>query len=319
MSLLLILLLVVLVFLLTTSAFVFVIGPIMMLNPRRRSAEFYERRDEPTAPNELDLTYDEFFFTAADGESKLAAWFIPAERPKATIIYLHGVGDNKISGLLLAKVFHQHHFNVLLYDSRAHGKSGGNYCTYGYYEKFDVQKAIDVVLERGKKHRIPIGNIGVFGTSMGAAIAVQAASIEPRISAVVSEACFATLRQITVDYQKRLLRLPWHFLRNISMHRSERIAKFKHREVSPLSAVKNIHVPIFFIHGIEDKFIKYQYSQELFVAANEPKELWFVAAANHNNIHTVGKEEYEKKLVTFFEKYLVKHRRNKTSSVRKKK
>ncbi|MBW7886848.1 MAG: alpha/beta hydrolase [Bacteroidetes bacterium] len=304
MSLLLFLILLALTFLLTVSALVFVIGPIMMLHPRRRSAEFYEHRGEPTAPNELDLTYDEFFFTAADNKTKLAAWFIPAEKPKATIIYLHGVGDNKISGLLLAKIFHNNQFNVLLYDSRAHGKSGGNYCTYGYYEKYDVQKAIDAVKERGEKHGIPIGKIGVFGTSMGAAIAVQAASIEPMISAVISEACFATLRQITVDYQKRLLRLPWHFLRNISMKRSEKIAKFKHREVSPLSSVGNIHVPIFFIHGIEDKFIKYQYSQELFVAANEPKELWFVAAANHNNVYEVGKKEYEKRVIKFFTHWL---------------
>ena len=82
------------------------------------------------------------------------------------------------------------------------------------------------------------------------------------------------------------------------------MAQFKHRQVSPLSAVSNIHAPIFFIHGIEDHFIKYQYSQELFVAANEPKELWFVASAKHNDVHEVGKKEYEERIVKFFEHYL---------------
>ena len=61
-----------------------------------------------------------------------------------------------MSGLLLAKVLHEHHFNVMIYDSRAHGESGGKYCTYGYYEKHDVQVAI---YEAQKKYAT--GKIGV--------------------------------------------------------------------------------------------------------------------------------------------------------------
>ncbi len=305
MSILLIVIFAILTFFLTCSALVFVVGPIMLLNPRRRGEHFYLSRGLPISPSQLGLPFEDLRFTAGDGESQLSAWFIPAAAPKGTIIYLHGVADNKMSGLLLAKVFHDNHFNVLIYDSRAHGESGGRYCTYGYHEKFDVQKAIDQILKIGIEKNIVVGNIGVFGTSMGAAIALQAASIEPRIKAVVAEASFATLRQITVDYQKRLMRLPWHFLRNIAMKRSEIIANFKHREISPLAAVSRIHAPVFFIHGIEDKFIKYQYTQELFISANEPKELWFVASANHNNVHEIGKKEYEVRIVKFFEKYIL--------------
>ena len=300
MSIVLIIILLIIAFLVAASALVFVIGPIMVLNPRRRGEDFYKTRGLPTSPMQLQLPYEYFHFLASDGVSLLSAWFIPAKKPKATIIYLHGVGDNKMSGLMLAKVLHEHHFNVMIYDSRAHGESGGKYCTYGYYEKHDVQVAI---YEAQKKYAT--GKIGVFGTSMGAAIALQAAAIEPRISAVVAEASFATLRQVTVDYQKRLLRLPWHFLRNIAMKKSESIAHFKHREISPIQSVKNIYVPVFFIHGKSDTFIKYQYSEELYAAANEPKELWLIDDARHSNVHEVGKEEYEEKIVRFFEKYLL--------------
>lgn len=300
MSLLLILFLCVVVFMITISALVFVIGPIMVLNPRRRGEEFYRVRGLPTSPLHLQLPYEQFNFLASDALSLLNAWFIPAKEPKATIIYLHGVGDNKMSGLQLARVFHEHNFNVLLYDSRAHGESGGKFCTYGYYEKHDVQIAIYEL-----QKRFPKCKIGVFGTSMGGAIAMQAASIEPRISAVIAEASFATLRQITVDYQKRLLRLPWHFLRNISMKRSEIIAHFKHREVSPIEAVKNIHVPILFIHGKDDTFIKHQYSEEMFAAAHEPKELWLIEKAHHSDVHEVGRAEYEERIVKFFERCLI--------------
>jgi fermentation-respiration switch protein FrsA (DUF1100 family) len=304
MSLLLIIIFTILAFLMTCSALVFVIGPIMLLHPRRRGEHYYLGKGLPISPTQLGLPFDDLRFTASDAESQLSAWFIPAVAPKGTIIYLHGVADNKMSGLLLAKVFYDHHFNVFLYDARAHGESGGRYCTYGYHEKYDVQKAIDQIRKIGAEKKIVVGNIGVFGTSMGAAVAIQASSIEPRIRAIVAEASFATLRQVTVDYQKRLMRLPWHFLRNIAMKRSEIIANFKHREISPLAAVSKIHAPIFFIHGIEDKFIKYQYTQDLFISANEPKELWFVASANHNNVHDTGQKEYEVRIVNFFVSHL---------------
>src|SRR5512147_2315283 len=135
MSILLIIILLIIAFLVTASALVFVIGPIMVLNPRRRGEDFYKTRGLPTSPMQLQLPYEYFHFLASDGVSLLSAWFIPAKKPEATIIYLHGVGDNKMSGLLLAKVLHENNFNVMLYDSRAHGESGGRFCTYGYYEK----------------------------------------------------------------------------------------------------------------------------------------------------------------------------------------
>jgi len=304
MSLLLVIILLIVLFLLTASALVFVIGPIMMLTPRRRGEDFYRSKGLPVSPQQLDLPFDSFSFTASDHYSSLSAWFIPAPDPTATIIYLHGVGDNKISGLLLAKVLHENHFNVLMYDSRVHGESSGRYCTYGFHEKFDVKRAVDALktFEEQKKYRI--GPIGIFGTSMGGAVALQAASIEPRIAAIIAEASFATLRQITVDYQKRLLRLPWHFLRNIAMKRSETIAQFKHREVSPIDALKYIHSPVFFIHGKSDAFIKYQYSEEMFAKANEPKSLWLVDHANHSNVHEAGQKEYEEKIVRFYKEWL---------------
>jgi len=280
---------------------IFAVGPIMVLNPRRRGEDFYRKRGESLSPADLQLPFQEFWFENRDHQ-RLHAWFIPAnDAARGTIFYLHGVGDNKISGLRLAQVFHSRHFNVMMYDSRAHGRSEGRFCTYGYYEKFDVSKAIDVLTEREKPG---LGNIGLFGTSMGAAIAVQAAGIEPRIRAVVAEGCFTNLRTITVDYQKRLLWMPWHFLRNVAMKRSERIAHFRHRDVSPLRSLATVNVPIMFIHGKKDGRIKYQYSEELYANAHDPKELYLIDGADHTDIHNIAQKEYEESVAGFFERWL---------------
>ncbi|HTX17584.1 MAG TPA: alpha/beta fold hydrolase [Bacteroidota bacterium] len=301
MTILLGLIIVIVGFAVVATLVVFVAGPVMVLNPRRRGEEYYRFRGEPITPADLNIPYEEFFFLSAAGEP-LNAWYLPAESPaRGTVFYLHGVGDNKISGLRLAQVFRSRRFNVLLYDSRAHGRSEGKYCTYGYYEKFDVSKAIDSL---GERQRGAPGRVGLFGTSMGAAVAVQAASIEPRIAAVVAEGCFTNLRTITVDYQKRLLWMPWHFLRNVAMKRSEMIAHFSHHDVSPLRALATVSVPIMFIHGKSDARIRYQYSEQLFAAAREPKELYLIDGANHTDIHNVAQREYEERVSGFFEKWL---------------
>ncbi len=304
MSLLLFIIITSIFFLVSVSLAVFFLGTSVFLTPSRLTAQYYRGKNLPTHPSELSLPYENFTVTTNENFT-LYGWYIPSSQPKGTIVYLHGVGDNKIGGLHLAKIFNENNFNVVLYDSRAHGESEGNFCTYGYYEKFDVQKILDEIEKKFQAKNIDVGKIGIYGRSMGAAIALQATSIEPRISAVISEGCFTTLRTITVDYQKRLFYLPWHFLRNIVMKRAEKIANFKHREVSPIRAVEKISCPLLFIHGENDTNIQHYYSELLFTAAgSKKKELYLVKNAHHNNIHAIGGNDFEKKVVSFFEKYL---------------
>jgi hypothetical protein len=135
---------------------------------------------------------------------------------------------------------------------------------------------------------------------MGGAVAIQAAAIDSRISAVVAEASFTDLRTITVDYQRRIVKLPWHFLRNVALGRAQEIAHFKARNVSPVKDLKTLSIPIFFIHGTVDAFINFTYSKILFHEANEPKELLLIPGAAHQDIWEVGGPVYENRLVSFF-------------------
>ena len=232
----------------------------------------------------------------------LSCWLVKARgAARGTIIYLHGVSECKIVGLPMAKLLHDRGYNIFLYDSRRHGDSGGSYCTYGFYEKHDTSTIINYLLSR---QDLSLGKIGLFGSSMGAAVAVQVAALDTRVAAVIAESGFATLRSIFDDYQKRVIKLPWHYLRNIVIKRSEYLAHFKANAVSPLEAVKNIHVPLFVLHGTADTLIKYTYSTMVFEHANEPKELWLIPGAQHNNMAQIGGREYERRIVEFFERNL---------------
>ena len=140
--------------------------------------------------------------------------------------------------------------------------------------------------------------------SIGAAIALQGAALDRRITAVVAENSFATLRSIFDDYQKRIIKLPFHYLRNIVIKRSELMARFKANDVSPLDAVLRIHIPLLFIYGKSDRLINYKYSVMLYESSNGPKELFPIESASHNDTWRVAGRGYETRVLDFFRKHL---------------
>jgi len=301
MSLLLAIITALVVFLGGVTVVLTIVGPTLLLRPRRRTAEFYRALGKPLTPADVGLKYEQIN-VRVDGGLKLHSWLIKSPTPsKGTVIYLHGVGDCKIDGIRFAKLLHDNHYNVFLYDARRHGESEGQYCTYGYFEKHDVRRIIDYLETRTD---FTLGKVGIFGTSMGAAVAIQAAALDKRIVAVVAENSFATLRTIFDDYQKRMIKLPFHYLRNLVIKRSEWLAKFKANDVSPLDSVRNVHIPLLFIYGKNDHLIDYKYSLMLYENTDEPKELFPIENAKHNDTWDVAGDVYAQKIISFFEKAL---------------
>ena len=301
MVLLLILIGFVLLFMVFVSLVLLVIGPEMLMQPHRRTIDFYRKITSILHPSDLGLPCEELTLKTAEG-IPLSCWLVNAgEKARGTVIYLHGVSESKIVGLPLAGELYQRGFNVFLYDARRHGESGGKFCTYGFYEKHDTRAIITHLVTR---RDLRPGRIGLFGTSMGAAVAIQVAAQDDRVAAVVAESGFATLRSIFDEYQKRMIKLPWHYLRNLVIKRSEYLAHFKANAVSPLAAVPNLHVPLLITHGTADDRIRYTHSEMVYQQANQPKELLLIRGAKHHNMAEVGGKEYEQKIFAFFEQHL---------------
>jgi len=296
------LLIISILFLIQATFVLLVAGPLILLRPLRRKKEWYTRFTNLLEPRDARLPQENVTIETFDG-LKLNGWLVSQKKKaRGTIIYLHGVGDCKTSGVPFAQYLYNRGFNVFLYDSRQHGESEGYYCTYGFYEKYDVSAAISFLESRKD---IKVGKMGIFGTSMGGAVAIQATATDQRIAAVISEGSYTGLRVVFVDYQKRIIKLPWHFLRNIALVQSQKLANFKARLVAPVDDIKRIHVPILIVHGKNDLFIKPEYSIQLFDAANEPKQLLHIENAGHTDVWEVGGEFYHNLIALFFEKHLL--------------
>jgi len=296
-----VILIVISVLFLVGACFVVVnISPYIILKPERRTEQWYARYTTILTPADAGLQYEDVVI-ATDDNLKLSAWFLPSSNPRGTIIYIHGIADSKISGICIANLLVGHGYNVFLLDMRKHGGSEGWFCTYGYYEKYDVKKAVSYLYSRKD---IAIGKIGLIGTSMGAAIAIQAAAIDERIGCIVAEASFTDLRTITLDYQHHIIGIRLKWLNNLILRKAEKIANFRVDDVSPLNAIAQLQIPALLVHGKRDPLIKYEYAEELHRRANPETEVYFLDDAMHNDIHSVGGEAYRNKLLDFLERNL---------------
>jgi len=190
-------------------------------------------------------------------------------RRRGTMVYLHGVADNRSSATGIIERFGRQGFDVVAYDSRAHGESGGEVCTYGYFEKEDLHRVLDTVG----------GPIVLLGTSLGAAVAIQEAAHDPRVSAIVAVETFSDLRTVATE------RAPIFFTSGI-IERAFALAElrghFRVDAVSPVEAAAGVLSPVLLIHGAADIDTRPEHSRRVMAALPGPKRLILVPGARHN-------------------------------------
>jgi alpha-beta hydrolase superfamily lysophospholipase len=207
----------------------------------------------------------------ADGLTLKGWWFRGPGQRRGTVIYLHGSADNRASGVHIAERYLERGFDALIYDSRAHGESEGNACTYGYYEKKDLSRAIDLLQARP---------IVVLGVSLGGAVALESAAEDSRIAAIIAVASFSDLRTVVRE------RAPF-VASNADIEAALRLAEdqahFKVDEASPLWAAGRIRAPVLLVHGEADAETPPAHSQRIFDALHCEKRLLLVLAAGHND------------------------------------
>jgi len=201
----------------------------------------------------------------------LRGWACGVDPPiHGTVVYLHGVADNRASAAGVVPRFLARGFNVVAYDSRAQGESGGDACTYGFFEKDDLRRVIDT---------LPAKPVVLIGTSLGAAVALQAAAVDRRITAVIAAETFSDLRTVATE------RAPRFFTGSTidrAFQRAEADARFTVDDVSPVKAAEHITAPVLLIHGADDTDTPPSHSWRVFAALRGQKEIVVVPEARHN-------------------------------------
>jgi len=234
---------------------------------------------------------------SSDGLKLTGLLLKTATKPgKGTVILVHGIRSSKEYLLPMAQWLNQRGYHALLVDQRAHGESEGRYCTFGFHEKQDMKLWVDELVNEEAVNT----PIGIWGQSLGGAVALQSLACDDRLQFGIIESAFSDFDSIVHDYFKLFLGFDCSFITDYLIWRAGQVAGFDPAAVVPVQSARQIHQPIFMVHGQRDNRINWHYAKTNYEAlASRDKTFITYPEGTHFNIRKVGGEDYFKQVEHF--------------------
>lgn len=263
---------------------------------------YYPSHEVWATPEQAGMAYSDLVLKTSDGVD-ISAWYVPVENARGTLIFCHGNAGNISHRVDSIRIFHALGLNVLIFDYRGYGKSGGRPGERGTYR--DAEAAWDYAVNELKAEP---GKIVLFGRSLGAAVAAELAkrkegksgksegAVTPGKSqglsggpgALIMESGFTSVPDLG---SKFFPHLPVKLL-----------SRFKY---DTINKIDKITVPKLVIHSPYDEIVPYEQGVRVFEAAAEPKEFLKISGGHNDGFYVSG-EKYIKGVVGFLDKWLGK-------------
>lgn len=241
-------------------------------------------------PADFGLTFEPVSFKTEDNVL-IRGWFIPAAVVGAkTIILLHGYPADK-GDILPSRLFLHKHYHLLFIDFRYLGESGGHYSTVGKKEILDLRAALDFLAGRG------IHEVGVWGFSMGGAVALLTAPDAPGIRALIAESAYARLDWMAGDYYPiplfnqvigRLLQLWGRLFLRINIY-----------AVQPAASLPLLKIPVLLIYSKKDQVVPWKHARWMQKMAGQSPNIDFIVS--EDGLHGQPVDDYRERVLGFFD------------------
>ncbi len=233
----------------------YAIAAVVMYAAQRRFMYFPEPvRTSPAAAGLADVA--ETSLSTPDGE-KLIAWYGKAQPGQPTILYFHGNGGSlALRSETMAKYLkHGRGMFMLAY----RGFSGSTGSPTEAANVADAKLAYDTLVKDGVRPE----DIILYGESLGSGVAVQVAR-EKKVAGVILDSPYTSILELASA------QFPWL---PVSLLLQDRYESIKY--------IRDVHVPIFILHGEADDVVPVEMGRRLFAAANEPKEIKTIPGGGH--------------------------------------
>ncbi len=283
----------------------------MLLRPRRMGEGRALLHLGRLTPADLGLEFEKADFSVIDESSgrklPIAGWWIGnADARGRCAVILHGYSDAKVGGIAWAPLLRELGFAILAIDLRAHGESGGDYCTGGYWERHDLNQVLDQLkaARPGQTRQILL-----FGISLGAAVAAATAQMRSDLLAVILECPYSSFHNAAVRQADRI-GTPGPFFQEPAYRLSEWMAAADFDAVRPVDTIPKIPCPVMVVQSSDDPFLSDQdrravrQAVESRAACQGPSVCWELP----NTHHVVGMREnpaeYRRRIEDFLSRVL---------------
>jgi pimeloyl-ACP methyl ester carboxylesterase len=261
----------------------------MVAPPNRHDSAHPQTFYKKLAKNELRIPVGK-----SDHAASLVVWVLDPKdlkpdptngaAPKGTILCLHSFDGNHHDVDKPAKALQKAGYRAIQVDLRGHGKSTGDHITYGVQDAQDLTDLTTYL----QQHDLCGPTVGVFGISYGAAVSIQYAGNDPRVTAVVAVAPFATLRQETPYFGRHVVPIPGLLLSDADYTRlldtMGNEGHFNPDDASPLAAITQTRAHIRLFAGTADWIVNPDSSQQLAAAAPDRTELTLFPGKGHYDL-----------------------------------
>ena len=240
---------------------------------------YFPQRVIEATPDSVGLAYEEVYLTASDG-TRIHGWHITG-RSNVTLLWFHGNAGNishRLDNILMLN--RRLGVGVFIVDYRGYGLSEGRPSEKGIY--MDAEAAFDyLVSDLGLDAE---REIVLFGRSLGVGVAVEMGT-RHRVRGVIIESGFTSIREMAESSGSPL---PISLVLLVFEARYDSISK-----------IGRVESPVMILHGDRDDTVPYWMAEKLYAAASEPKTLYPIRGANHNDTVYVGGEAYLRALGEF--------------------
>jgi alpha/beta superfamily hydrolase len=267
-----------------------VLHPLMSLHPLRSAPA--------ETPAKFELDYHEVSVPTSDGLN-LAGWFVPADKPRGTVVYCHGYGQNRGQVVSVLEPLHALKLNVLAFDFRGHGGSPGHTVTFGDREVRDLQAAVEYV-----RRESPGRPVFIVAVSYGASVTLQALPKLGDIAGVWVDSTFSKLQSVmyrNFEFAPEFARPSLVALGSFLIWLD---CGMMTTEINPMDAIQHVRVPIHFCHSMSDRLTEIGEAQAVYNVYNGPKwHYWIDESVNHG-LTKPAHSAYFLRLRRFFEQRL---------------
>jgi len=243
------------------------------------------RNFEVLTPANLRMQYDDLRIPV-QGTGWLHAWWIPAEEAtRKTILLFHGNGYVIEESLPEVAELHRIRANLLVVDYRGYGSSSRVAPSEATVNQ-DADAALDWLTRR---KGLAEGDLFLLGRSIGTGPATYLAAVHPGLAGLILESPFSSIEDAAKEQWPGRI-YPVHLL--LRTH------------FDNLSRIGRVRAPILIVAGTADTLTPAWMAARLYEKANEPKELYLVRGAEHNDLADVGGVGLREAVQRFVQRWL---------------
>ena len=231
-------------------------------------------------------------------EHAVAGWWMDAGDSAPVVLLLHPVRADRRAMLSRADLLRGRGFSTLLIDLQAHGETPGEAITFGKRESADVTAALTWLHQKRRNRRV-----GVIGCSLGGA-ALLLGPQPAGVDAVVLEAVYPRFSRAVQNRLRLRFGSLARALASLLLVQLEPRIGVSPQELEPIRSIGRLGAPVLVVAGSLDRHTMIEESKELFEAAAEPKRLWIVDGALHEDFPAFDPEGYDAHVITFLEEEL---------------